>query len=160
MSNIDLKNPVIGSPLIDLEARVSKTLFRDVGLNDSDKTVQVPVGKQWDILWVWVNFVSTATAGNRVLELRINDNTNDQLVISALALHAANLTYDYLFVPGAPLVGAPAAGLRAVTVPIPSPLRLRDFWTLRVLDRSAIDAAADDMTVVVVGIENTTGAAL
>jgi len=152
MSYIDLKKSA-GGVGITLESGERKTLALDAGLNDSDKIFAVPVGKQWDIHGVYVSLATTATAGNRQMEITIDDSANTVWQFDAGAVQAANLTYKYLFAPSLPvsaLVGTTLTG------PLPQPLRIRDFWRVRLRDRLAIDAAADDMTVVIVGIESNT----
>ena len=116
--------------------------------NDSDKSFIIPDHTEWQILWIWVELATTATVGNRQLEVRIQDSTGDLIGILAVAsvVQAASLTRNYLFAPGV----ADLLGFRDtdyLTTPIPVTTFLDMTQVLRVFDNNAVDAAADDMQV-------------
>lgn len=121
---------------------------RDAALNDSDKTMlTVPAGKQVEIIAVQATFITTATVGNRALVLSITDGTNE-VWLSYINIQAANLTYVYQW---APLLPNDVTATY-LSNPIPA-LVLRAGYVVRVYDSNAVDAAADDLTVVLHYVE-------
>lgn len=118
----------------------------DAASNDSDKTFTVPAGESWRVLCVHVNLAATATVGNRQLEVRATDESDNVLAIaSAGAVQAASATRIYTLAPGL----ADLTSFRdtdKMTTPLP-PLVLAAGHKLRVFDKTAVDATADDMTV-------------
>jgi hypothetical protein len=140
----DLQNHLVG--VAQLQA--------DEALNDSDKSLTVPAGNAWEVQSIWVELTSTATAGNRQIAVRIEDDASDIVAeIAAGIVQAASLTRNYLFGPGLPDLTAFRAGDLLMT-PIP-PLLLPAGYSIRVLDTAAIAAAADDMVVQAMVIERT-----
>ena len=72
----------------------------DVGADDSNKTFTVPDGQEWQILWVYVQYTSTATVGNRQLTIRaLSDGGTTLMQVKAGAVQAASLTRYYTFAP-------------------------------------------------------------
>jgi hypothetical protein len=123
------------------------TLSADEAANDSDKTFTVTSEWQWHLYSIWVELASTATVGNRQVEVQIQDSGSDVVMqIQAGVTQAASLTYNYLFATG-------VADLTSVrdstylTTPLPSALVLPESYVVRVWDNNAVDAAADDMVV-------------
>lgn len=120
------------------------TWTRDAAANDSDKTIlTVPAGKIAEIRSLSVALTSTATVGNRNILIEIGDGTNVVGRYTVNVNQAASLTYYYDFTPGM---------TRFATAPylqnnIPASILLAGY-TVRVYDSAAVDAAADDMTVV------------
>ena len=114
--------------------------------NDCDKSFAVPANTERIIKSIWVEMISTATVGNRQMEIQIQDNASDIIgSIRAGAVQAASLTRNYLFAPD--LVDLTAfRDTDHLTTPIPE-LWLPASYTIRVFDNAAIDAAADDMVV-------------
>jgi hypothetical protein len=141
---------------VELQASRPTTLASSASGNDSDKDFQVPNGKQWQVFAVWVEFIATATVGLRQLELSITDNLFNQWVVDAPAVQGQSTTHNYVFTPG----GRLSIAGTSQTAPLPEPCSLRDFWRIRVRDKNAIDAAADDMRVHIIGADTDTGAAL
>jgi len=124
--------------------RVSYTQNRI--LNDSDKTFTVPAATEWQILWVWVQYTSTAAAGDRQLVVEVRNAAND--VINQVRVgdtQAASELRYYSF-------GSGMYDLVAfrdtdwLSTPLP-PLLLQAGDQLRVYDNNAVAAAADDMLV-------------
>ena len=119
----------------------------DVALNDSDKIFTVPGGQVWRLQFLTVNFISTATPGNRDLRVEIGDGTNLLWFKewNPSTLQAASLTRDYYAAPDKTndadfdADGRVGMEMEGHTRP--------PGYTIRVFDKAAIDAAADDMVV-------------
>lgn len=78
------------------------TLTSSETSNDSDVTLTVTTSQEWQPMSIWVELVTTATVGNRQIEISITDASNDVLLaIQAGAVQAASLTRNYLFAIGA-----------------------------------------------------------
>lgn len=120
--------------------------------NDSDKAFTVPAVKTWQILSIWIELITTATVGDRQIEVLIRDGSDDTIMqLQAGIVQAASATQYYLFAPG---IGDLTA-LRDssyLTTPIP-PLVLPAGWDIRIWDNNAVDAAADDMVVQMMVLE-------
>lgn len=118
----------------------------DAAANDSDKTLTVPAGKSWGLRSIFAELVSTATGGNRQLDVLLTD-PSDNVVAKCVAgaVQAASLTRDYVFAPQHPQEAAFTNGLmlRALAGDVVLPAG----YKVRVYDSAAIDAAADDLTV-------------
>jgi hypothetical protein len=117
----------------------------DATLNDSDKTFTVPSGKAWRLVAITARLISTATVGNRQLDVLITDGSDNLLIkYQAGAVQAASLTRDYHFAPNHPQDTGFTNGvmLRALG----SDLVLPAGYKVRVYDSAAIHAAADDLT--------------
>jgi hypothetical protein len=129
---------------------------RDATLNDSDKSFTVPANKRWNVRYIHGEITCTATVGNRSLAIIINDGTNNVLaapktanitasqtgVINAYSdggIFATTAGYVPLLSAATPNVGT-AASIGAMILPA--------GYVIRVYDFAAVDAAADDMTVV------------
>lgn len=116
---------------------------RDATANDSDKNWTVPAGQRWEIIGIYVLFVSTATVGNRVIAVAVTDGTDQMAYSQAATVQPAGQTYTYQIAPNFTFSGAGTQ-----TLPI-LPVVMQPGWVIRVYDAAAVDAAADDMTVVV-----------
>jgi len=115
----------------------------DTVANDSDKTITVPSGKKWKVLWGFANLVTTATVGDRRISIRFGDGSNDLWLIDALNVQTASTNENYNFAQNFTDV-LEAVGARH-TIPIPKDLTLIEGFTIRVLDAGAIAATADDL---------------
>jgi len=120
----------------------------DETADDSDKTFTVPAAKEYQILWIWVEFTSTATAGNRQLVIELQDAAGDVIAQAARAgvIQAASLSRNYLFAPAV----ADMVTFRDTdytTCPIPPTVFLGAGQKIRIYDKAAVAAAADDMIV-------------
>jgi hypothetical protein len=159
MSHIDLKSAVAGSPPAELESRNPKVLINDTALNDSDKTFAVPAGKIWEITSVFVDYVATAVVGNRQIAVDILDGSSNLLhQASAGVLITAGLARNLTFFASAPHEIA-FINFGAL-VPLPPILCLPAGFQIRVRDTGIVDAAADDMTVRILGDERNLGASI
>lgn len=126
---------------------------RDATANDSDKSFSVPAGKVWDIKYIGAHLVASATVGNRTLGLNMTDGAN-RIASSnrTAAITATNSgTLEVGFGNGLSgttskqtVVGTtPSVGVQNV---LPAMLLPAGF-VIQVLDTTAVDAAADDLTV-------------
>lgn len=125
----------------------SPALQADEAANDSDKTFVVTASYEWKIQWIWVEFTSTATGGNRQLVVEIQDPSNDVIFqMRAGIVQADTILRYYLFAP----MGAEIVAFRDTDflyVPMPPAIHLPASYIVRVYDSKAIDAAADDMII-------------
>lgn len=114
--------------------------------NDSDKAFVTPVDVEREIAWVWVELTTTVVVGNRLMCLQVLDEAGD-LIFEALAtpVQAASLTRYYLFAEHVPQAAA-FVNVDYASITIPR-MPLLPGWSVRVFDRAAVDAAADDMVV-------------
>jgi hypothetical protein len=129
-------------------------LQSDAALNDSDKTLTVPAGKQWRVKSIYAKLISTGTGGNRQMDILFT--TAADVVIGKVvagAVQAASLTREYTFAPECPQETTFTTGvmLRA----LPADLVLPAGYKIRVYDSAAIDAAADDLDIEVLVEERT-----
>lgn len=118
----------------------------DAAANDSDKTFTVPTGKAWRLLAASARLATTATVGNRQLDVLVTDAADNLLMkYQAGAVQAASLSRDYHFAPQHPQETGFTNGvmLRALAGDLVIPAGFK----VRVFDSAAIDAAADDLTV-------------
>lgn len=127
-------------------------LQADENLNDSDKVFSVPTNKKWMVLWIHVEFTTTATLTNRLLTLRIRDDGNDAIYqVEGLNEQAPSATEVYIFLPG---IGEPTEGKATRHfLPLPALCLLPHLYSIHILDVNAVDAAADDMIVQMMVLE-------
>lgn len=137
---LDVNGRLITTPFSSLE------LKSDAALNDSDKSWTVPAGEYWKILSLRAVLISTATAGNRQMCIEITDGTNVILRIIPGGNQAASLTRNYNFAIGMAHLTA-FIDTTHITSPLPSELILLPGYTIRVYDKAAVDAAADDLSI-------------
>lgn len=135
----------VTEPLVaDDSWRVSTQSFTTT--DDSDVTFTVPALTEWQILSIYVSLTSTATAGNRQMSVRFLD-ASDNIIgnVRAGIVQAASLTRVYQFAPGVPQDAAfRDTDYLAVSM---MPMLLAPGQKVRILDKAAIAAAADDMVV-------------
>lgn len=122
--------------------------------NDSDVTLTVPARKIWRLLWLAVTLSTTASVGNRSLHIYITDGTNIVWKTFLGANIAASQVGTMYLEPDAaanltarPGPGASNSANVSATYGIPDCLILPAGSTIRVWDRNAVDAAADDMLI-------------
>ena len=121
-------------------------LIREATANDSDKSFTVPGAETWKVMFGHVILASTATVGNRQLLITVADeNSNIIFNTYAGAVQVASNTYNYTLAQSATRETTVVAN--SLQVPIPQDLILLPGYTIRVYDVTAVDAAADDMTV-------------
>lgn len=123
--------------------------------NDSTKDFTVPTGKMWIVHSIAVNLVCTATVGTRNLYVRLFDPSGNLFWQSYVVSPTASQTGSIYIELGGGGREATVRGLVSGSVPNSSvsqsipPFELTDGMIIRVLDASAVDAAADDMTVAI-----------
>ncbi len=124
-------------------------LATDVALNDSSKTFTVPDTEQWRIDSVGVNFAATVTGGNRRVAVIITTGADVQVAASISGVdHTASLTWDYTFAHD--LARDAAVVELNVGAPLPRS-KIPGGYKIVVKDLAAVDAAADDMKVYIMG---------
>ena len=148
----DLDDGDAGAIALDADARVlinagwTPSLQAEETADDSDKTFTVTASQEWEIQSIWVELVTTATAGNRQIVVEIQDDAPDVIgQFRAGAVQAASVTRYYMF---SPQVGDLTSfrDTDFLSTPIP-PLVLPAGYKIRVYDKAVVDAAADDMVV-------------
>lgn len=135
---------------------------RDATLNDSDKSFTVPVGKVWELQYIGIDFRATATMGTRKPLISIGTAADVLLWTSPTDSNNQNaslervITYGF---GGGGATGAVASGYNLLFDASAFTDAAGSAWTapkfilpagtvVRAYDKVAIDAAADDMTVV------------
>jgi len=117
----------------------------DATANDSDKTYTVPAGEEWYVVSVFATLVASATVGNRRMIVQVLDADDNVLAsVPAGAVQAASATVSYNFASGLADQTSSVAGVLGTSLPS---LVLGAGMKLRVADATAVDAAADDLTV-------------
>lgn len=143
-SSVSSSNPVF---IDDIWALL---LTSDETLNDSDKTITIPATYLYQIMWVYVELTTTATVGDRQLEMQFRDDADDVIAMfKPEVVQAASLTYYYQFGPSMPDLFSvrDAATNPFVATPFIPGAFLPAGYDIRIYDNAAIDAAADDMIV-------------
>jgi hypothetical protein len=114
-------------------------------VNGSERYFEVPSGKEWQLISVYVDYVSSATAGNRQVSVRLEDNGGGyQGRVPAGVVQSASLTRYYTFAVGLPDLSAFRDTNKLLT-PIP-PQLLKTGSRIRVLDTAAIATSGDVLT--------------
>lgn len=132
-------------PVINLPVPPDIKTIIDVALNDSDKTFTVPSGKQWKLLYGFINFSATASAGNRIIQVDFRDAGGNTLYrVRALNAIIAN-GVENLSLGQFSNVLESVAGTHHLPIPVNS--ILGSGFDLRIFDSAAVDAAADDMII-------------
>lgn len=117
------------------------------GTNDSDISFTVPDGVEYQVLSVYVSLTTdTGTAGNRQMAVNALDSSDNIIMaVRAGVTQAATLTRIYQFAPGM-VQDAAFRDTDYVSVSM-MPMILGPGQKLRIFDKAAIAAAADDMVV-------------
>jgi len=136
-------DPGMGSLRVALSPQM--LLQRDATSNDSDKTFTVPADTQWKVLWVYVDFTATASAGNRFIRVQFR-GTSDEIIMAAHAdaATAATVKNRYLFAGG---LQEREIDINFQVAPLPIDGWLSAGQDIRVFDSQAVAASADDMEV-------------
>lgn len=115
-----------------------ESVYSDTTTNDSDKTITIPNNEIWDLHHIWVELTSNGTAGNRQLEIQLQDNNSNVLGRwQASIVQAASLTRYYSFAGSNPdlLSFRDTSFLQS---PIPAPLHLPSGFKIRIWDNKAV----------------------
>lgn len=130
--------------------------------NDSDKTFTVPTGKRWFVTCAKAYLVTTATVGNRVLAVQFRNASDLPIHWVASSAVAASKTALVSLIAGGPFSssasGRPDSPGNNVDVanayPLPGPgVWLPAGYYIRAWDTAAVDAAADDLSVIIDYVE-------
>lgn len=134
----------------------------DAALNDSDKSFTVPAGHVWELLYVGVDITCTATVGNRTLTCTITDGTNRILYCPRTAAITAGQTGALRVYFGGSLTSTTTSDAPLLAGGTPNVAKvgamqdrclLPEGFVVTCSDIAAIDAAADDMVVVLCYID-------
>jgi len=137
------------------------TWVRDVTANDSDKSFTVPAGKMWEPFYVIAQLTCTAVAGNRTLRIEVTNGTNNiwqswasvagatgtgQTLVHFTGSHLASGTTQEYALDSTSVVnsGCQDSGPK---------LYLPAGYGIRAWDLGAVDAAGDDLIVILHYIE-------
>jgi hypothetical protein len=130
------------------------TWVRDATLNDSDKSFTVPANKRWYLKAIHMEVAATATVGNRLMTVTFSNGTNNIWSSLFVGPTAAQTGVMKLF-PNAQ--DSSTVGVVSTLTPnnpntayksaIPE-MVLPAGSIIRAYDTAAIDAAADDMIVI------------
>jgi len=121
-------------------------IVRNATANDSDKVIlTVPAGKMIRLENVFIDYTSTATAGNRSIRITITDGTNVIFAAIPVAFQTAGLNWFYNYGIGYPASAAIGNGHLYAALP---DIILKAGYVVRVYDSTIVDVAADDMIVV------------
>lgn len=134
--------------------RVSVALISDATLNDSDKTFTVPAGENWELHHIFVELASTATVGNRRVRVEVLDASDNVVArYNAGAVQVASKTGQYNFgVNNLRETAFTTVGSNdELDVPWPDSWAIPSGFKVHVLDVTAVDPAADDLTVRALG---------
>ena len=146
--------PEFGQPV---GAEWRPVLSSDTAANDSDKTVTVPAGKEWDVQWVYAELATSGTPGNRTLAMYVLDASGNIIFRAGRSGSlAASTTWRAIWgslggVANPYAVQGPDGELSLL--PFPQRLVLPAGFGLRIFDISAIDVAADDLTLRIMVLE-------
>lgn len=122
---------------------------RDATLNDSDKSFTVPTGKVWELHHVKMSLTATATVGNRPMTIAITDGTNELMRNQPVNVAASQTGTVIMVFDGSVAYAATALFLANVGTQCSfGKAVLPAGYVVRCYDSAAIDAAADDVTVV------------
>ena len=121
--------------------------------NDSDKTFTVPSATVWEILSIHVELVTTAGAGDRLIEVQMQDSSGDIIAQTvAGAVQAASVTRSYMFAPDAvDLTSFRDTVLMSNRIP---KFILPAGFKVRIFDNNAVAASADDMVLQMLVLES------
>ena len=134
---------------------------RDAALNDSDKSFTVPAGKIWTAVLSYAQLTASAAVGNRVLMMAITDGTNElynsEVTSSIAATQVGQLIVQFGDVQANSnvhrLLGTPATAANVTRTSNAPDMILPAGYVIHVWDTAAIDAAVDDLTVVLHYVE-------
>lgn len=135
---------------------------RDATANDSDKSFTVPTGKTWVPVYVAATLLATATVGNRVLQAEVRNAANENVLPMVASPNIAASQSGTILVHRTGVTPATTARKRLDDITLGSTVSETDTLPdmimtagmyVRVRDASAVDAAADDLTVVLHYVE-------
>jgi len=131
-------------PASDDPSRWLSTDAVTTGVNSA--SVTVTTGYEWQLQWLRVSYVSSATVGNRNLAWQIISGGQVIANFTCGVIQAASKTYTYLFAPGMPDSVA-VRDSTFVSSPMPACMILPAGAIFRVLDIKDIDDSGDSMSL-------------
>jgi hypothetical protein len=115
--------------------------------DDSDKIFTVPYNTEWQVLWIWIEYTSTATSGSRRAEIQFQSSGSSVIAQwQAGAEQDISLTYKYLFGTGVSDLLA-VRDSNYIMTPLMGASFLSEGQKIRIWDNKQIDATGDDMIV-------------
>jgi hypothetical protein len=124
------------------------SLISDTTGSQSSKTFTVPASTEYQVLWIWVDYTTGSTVGNR--QLAVQTQSSASVVTGNWARTSVTLasgsTRSYLFASGV----ADLLGFRDtdyLTTPIPAGSFLSAGQKLKIFDNKAIAATQDTMNI-------------
>jgi len=123
------------------------------GAGTNQKIFTVPAGVTWKLHWAHVAYTSSATVGNRIVDVEVKDASGVQVMDAHPgAVQAASLTYHYEYMQGiyreTSFIATGGTGVNGtMQVPIPQDLILLPGYQLIIGDDQAIDATNDTAAV-------------
>lgn len=124
----------------------------DSAANDSDKSITVPAGKVWKVLYAYASLVTTATVGNRQVQMDVQDDSANVLgQSSALNVQTASGTEYYHWRSSRNTATEDVATEHWMPLPVEY---LPAGYVMRIYDSAAVDAAADDLTIRMLVLEH------
>lgn len=118
-------------------------LISNEALDANDKLITVPARREWQVLWIWVEYTSDANVGDRQLEISLLDPANDEIgSVVVGATQAAGLTRFYM-------IGPALADLDAfrdtayLMTPLPPTVFLTAGESVRVFDNNLVSPGDD-----------------
>ena len=144
----DLTQDILNSDVITLLTRAipNPELIEDETADDSNKTFTVDSGEIWEILWIYTELATTSTVGNRHLTVRFTDASDDIIFeCHAKSEIVANDANQFIWLTG--ISGHFSLGTNKFHMALPSKSFLPAGYKIQVLDKNAVDAAADDLII-------------
>lgn len=123
------------------------SIIEDTTTNNSSKQFLVPTGEELQILWIWVEYTSTSTAGLRRLEIQLKDASDNIINTWQTGVEQdSSLTYKYYFGLVVPDLTSPRDSNYIIT-PLPTLTILNSEQKIRVWDKNSVDTSGDDMII-------------
>ena len=120
-------------------------VIEDVTASDSDKSFTVPADTEWQPVSVFVEYTSTAAAGDRQLVVEFLDDAGEQVAVAPVTVvQTASETVTYVFALNVGVDFARVYDNLNTTLPLSV---LLAGYSIHVYDAAAIAAAADTMVV-------------
>jgi len=124
----------------------SLALQEDLALADSDKLITVPAGVLWQVMWLFLDFTTTAAVGNRQIQVDFRSASAVVAQQRPNTVQAASLQRFYMM---APALANQAAFYDTdhIQTPLPPSIFLPAGYSVRVWDNNAIDPGQDNLLV-------------
>ena len=142
---LDVPPPFPAPKILVADDQWTVSVIADEAVDDSDKTLTVPASTEYQVLWIYIEYTSTATVGDRQVQINFLDGAADVIgQIRPNTTQAASLTYYYMIAPS--LANQVAVyDTDHIQTPLPPSVFLPATYAIRIFDNNAVDAAADDM---------------